>query len=97
MGIRHERGVGRNGVVGHIGEGAPVIGIRADMDALPIQEANDVKYASQRPGVMHACGHDAHTAILLGVAQILNANIERPAGEVRLLFQPCEEGLRLPR
>ena len=92
MGISHERGVGRNGVVGHIGEGTPVIGIRADMDALPIQEANDVSYASQRPGVMHACGHDAHTAILLGVAQILNANSERPAGEVRLLFQPCEEG-----
>ena len=92
MGIPHERPVGRNGVVGHIGQGAPVIGIRADMDALPIQEANDVDYASQRPGVMHACGHDAHTAILLGVAQILQQNTERPPGEVRLLFQPCEEG-----
>ncbi len=92
MGIAHERGIGRNGIVGHIGDGAPIIGIRADMDALPIQEANDVPYASQRPGVMHACGHDAHTAMLLGAAQILNTQDDRPPGEIRLLFQPCEEG-----
>lgn len=92
MGVAHERGIGRNGVVGYIGSGGPVVGIRADMDALPIQEANEVEYASQRPGLMHACGHDAHTAMLLGVARILQASDELPPGEIRLLFQPCEEG-----
>jgi amidohydrolase len=91
MGIEAQTGVGKTGVVARIGEGKPVVGIRADMDALPILEANDVPYKSQTPGVMHACGHDAHTAILLGVARILNEMPGRPAGEVRLLFQPCEE------
>ncbi len=91
MGIEVEVGVGKTGVVGRIGEGKPAIGIRADMDALPIQEENDVPYASQTPGVMHACGHDAHTAILLGVAKMLNEMPNRPAGEIRFLFQPCEE------
>lgn len=92
MGIEAEVGVGITGVVGHIGgDGGPRIGIRADMDALPIHEANDVPYASQTPGVMHACGHDAHTAILLGVAKMLNDMPDRPAGEIRLLFQPSEE------
>jgi amidohydrolase len=91
MGIEAQVGVGKTGVVARIGEGHPAIGIRADMDALPIQETNDVPYASQTPGVMHACGHDAHTAILLGVARILNEMKDRPAGEIRLLFQPSEE------
>ncbi len=91
MGIEVQAGVGKTGVVARIGEGHPAIGIRADMDALPIQEANDVPYASQTPGVMHACGHDAHTAILLGVAKILNNMENRPPGEIRLLFQPSEE------
>lgn len=91
MGIEAQTGVGKTGVVARLGEGKPVIGIRADMDALPIQEANDVPYASQIPGKMHACGHDAHTAILLGVARILNEMPDRPAGEIRLLFQPSEE------
>jgi amidohydrolase len=90
-GIRVETGVGITGVVGHLGEGPPVVGIRADMDALPLQEANDVPYASQNPGVMHACGHDAHTAILLGVARILTGMQDRPPGEIRFLFQPSEE------
>jgi amidohydrolase len=91
MGLEVETGVGKTGVVARIGEGRPAIGIRADMDALPISEANDVPYASQTPGVMHACGHDAHTAILLGVAKMLNELPDRPAGEIRLLFQPSEE------
>ncbi len=91
MGIEVETGVGKTGVVARIGEGRPAIGIRADMDALPIQEINNVPYASQTPGVMHACGHDAHTAILLGVATMLNEMKDRPAGEIRLLFQPAEE------
>src|SRR5688572_16701999 len=64
MGLEVETGVGKTGVVARIGEGRPAIGIRADMDALPIQEINETSYASQTPGVMHACGHDAHTAIL---------------------------------
>ncbi|MBI1297355.1 amidohydrolase [bacterium] len=91
MGIEAQMGVGKTGVVGFLGEGRPVIGIRADMDALPIEEANDVPYRSQNPGVMHACGHDAHTAILMGVAKLLSEMPDRPAGQVRFLFQPSEE------
>ncbi|MCS7070814.1 MAG: amidohydrolase, partial [Anaerolinea sp.] len=91
LGLEVQTGVARTGVVGVLGEGRPVIAIRADMDALPLQELNDVPYASQTAGVMHACGHDAHTAILLGVARILSAMPDRPAGEIRFLFQPCEE------
>ncbi|NDJ51979.1 MAG: amidohydrolase [Chloroflexi bacterium] len=92
MGIEAQTGVGITGVVGRIGDDeGPVVAIRADMDALPIVEANDVPYRSQTDGVMHACGHDAHTAILLGVARILNDMPDRPAGQVRLLFQPSEE------
>ncbi len=91
MGLEVTTGVGKTGVVATLGEGKPVIGIRADMDALPILEANAVDYASQTEGVMHACGHDSHTAILLGVAQMLSTMPDRPAGEVRFFFQPCEE------
>jgi amidohydrolase len=92
MGIEVQPGVGITGVVARIGDGnGPVIGIRADMDALPIDEANDVPYKSQIPGVMHACGHDAHTAILLGVARMLTETPNLPSGEIRLLFQPSEE------
>lgn len=91
MGLEVMTGVGKTGVVASIGEGTPVIGIRADMDALPILEANDAAYVSQNKGVMHACGHDSHTAILLGVARMLSGMPDRPAGEIRLFFQPCEE------
>src|SRR6185369_12864497 len=91
LGLEVETGVGKTGVVARIGEGRPAIGIRADMDALPIQEINQVPYASQTPNVMHAGGHDAHTAILLGVAHMLTEMKDRPAGEIRLLFQPSEE------
>ena len=89
LGLRVRTKVGKTGVVGYLGEGKPVAALRADMDALPIQEANDVPYASQSPGVMHACGHDAHTAILLGVAMLLRE--EELPGQVRFLFQPAEE------
>jgi amidohydrolase len=93
--LRVETGVGKTGVVGHLGSGSPCVALRADMDALPLQEANAVPYASQVPGVMHACGHDAHTAILLGVATLLaQVNRESPLpGEVRFLFQPSEEAV----
>jgi amidohydrolase len=76
-------------VVADLGQGRPIVAIRADMDALPLQEANDVPYASQVPGVMHACGHDAHTAIAMGVATLLAR--ETFPGTVRFLFQPAEE------
>ncbi|MBC7891475.1 MAG: amidohydrolase [Sphingobacteriaceae bacterium] len=71
--------------------GKKVVGLRADMDALPITEANDVPYRSQNPGVMHACGHDAHTASLLGVARILTQLKDEFEGTVKLVFQPAEE------
>ena len=89
LGCIVRRGVGRTGVVAELGEGKPVIALRADMDALPILEANPVSYASQIPGVMHACGHDSHTAMLLGTATLLAK--EKFPGRVRLLFQPSEE------
>lgn len=91
FGVEVQTGVAKTGVVGYLGEGGPIIGIRADMDALPIIEANDVPYKSQNPGIMHACGHDAHTAMLLGVAKLLSEMPDRPAGQIRFLFQPSEE------
>jgi amidohydrolase len=94
MGIDVETEVAKTGVVGHIrGADGPIIGLRADMDALPIQEINGTDFDSTRPGIMHACGHDAHTAILLGAATILKALADegRLPGSIRLLFQPSEE------
>jgi amidohydrolase len=93
-GIKIRTGVGKTGVVGEIGTGnGPTIAIRADMDALPILEKNEVDYASTNSGVMHACGHDAHTAILLGVAHLLKDSFAagQLRGTVRFLFQPSEE------
>lgn len=92
-GISVRRNVGGNGVVGTLkgGKPGPTIGLRADMDALPIQEENDVPYKSQVPGVMHACGHDAHTAVLLGVAKILSRHRDLLKGNVVFIFQPAEE------
>jgi amidohydrolase len=89
LGCRVRTGVGKTGVVGEIGQGNPIVGIRADMDALPIMEANRVPYASENPGFMHACGHDAHTAMALGAAAVLVK--ERFPGTVRFLHQPAEE------
>ncbi|MFK7802084.1 MAG: M20 family metallopeptidase [Anaerolineae bacterium] len=93
LGIEAETGVGKTGVVGHIEGSGPVVGLRADMDALPIQEENGSDFDSQVAGIMHACGHDAHTAILMGAATILKgfADEGRLPGSVRLLFQPSEE------
>ncbi|WP_297072894.1 M20 family metallopeptidase [Thermococcus sp.] len=80
------------GIIADIGEGEKTIALRADMDALPIQEENDVPYRSRVPGKMHACGHDAHTAMLLGAGKIIAEHIEEFNGRVRLIFQPAEEG-----
>ena len=94
LGIEVHRGIGGTGVVGVLREGnGPVsLGLRADMDALPILEANDVPYKSTRPGVMHACGHDGHTTMLLGAARYL-AETRNFNGTVNFIFQPAEEGL----
>ena len=88
-------GIGRTGVVGIIhgrpGGNGPAIGLRADMDALPINEITGLPWASRTPGKMHACGHDGHTAMLLGIAQLLMERKDEFSGTVKLLFQPCEE------
>jgi amidohydrolase len=89
LGCRVRTGVGKTGLVAELGDGRPRIAIRADMDALPILEANDVPYASENPGVMHACGHDAHTAMVLGVAALLAR--EKFTGSMRFFIQPSEE------
>ena len=89
LGYRVRTGIGKTGVIGELGVGQPTVAIRADMDALPLQEANEVPYASKVPDVMHACGHDAHTAIALGVATLLAQ--ETFPGTIRFLFQPAEE------
>ena len=93
LNIPHETNVAGYGVVATVGSPSAkyAIGIRADIDALPIQEENDVPYASKVPGVMHACGHDVHTAILLGAAQILKSMEAELPGAVKLFFQPAEE------
>ena len=84
-------GLGRTGIVGTLSRGAgPAIGLRADMDALPIREATGLPYASTTPGVMHACGHDGHVAMLLGAARHLAARDDL-AGTVHVIFQPAEE------
>jgi amidohydrolase len=90
MGLDVRTGVAGTGVIGRLGGGSPVIALRADMDALPVEENTGLPFASGTPGVMHACGHDAHVACLLGAAKLL---CETPPerGQVRFTFQPSEE------
>lgn len=97
-GINHQTGIAKTGIIAQI-EGtkpsanAPNLAIRADMDALPILEENSVPYQSQHHGIMHACGHDGHTAILLGTAYYLAHHRDNFSGTIKLIFQPAEEGL----
>lgn len=95
LGIPFRAGLAKTGVVaqinGDLGDG-PCVLLRADMDALPIEERSGVAFASEVPGVMHACGHDAHTAMLLGAAQLLLDRKSTFKGTVKLMFQPAEEG-----
>jgi len=94
LGLEVTKGVGKTGVVGYL-EGSrpgPTILLRFDMDALPISEETGAEYASTNPGVMHACGHDGHTAIGLTVAKMLHARRDHLAGSIKFCFQPSEEG-----
>jgi len=93
-GIHVEEAVGKTGVVGELlgqGTDSRLLAIRADMDALPINERTNLEFASRQPGVMHACGHDVHTAVGLGTAMVLSQMGEALPGNVRFLFQPAEE------
>jgi amidohydrolase len=95
LGYRVYTGIAKTGVIGLL-QGprpGPTVMLRFDMDALPIQEENEVVYASQTPGVMHACGHDGHVTIGLGTATLLQRHRETLAGTVKLVFQPAEEGM----
>jgi amidohydrolase len=94
LGLEVQTGVAKTGVVAILEGDAdgPTVLYRADMDALPIKEENAVDYASQTPGVMHACGHDGHMAVALGVAKLMAQNREHIAGRIKFVFQPGEEG-----
>jgi amidohydrolase len=94
FGIEPQEGIAVTGLMAEIrgkNPGKKTIALRADMDALPIHEANNVPYKSKNPGIMHACGHDVHTSSLLGTAKILNAVKDKFEGTIRLIFQPGEE------
>ncbi|MBU0529284.1 amidohydrolase [bacterium] len=93
-GIDVRTGIGKTGVIGdlHGKNEGKTIALRADMDALPVQEINDVVYKSKNDGVMHACAHDGHIAMLLGAAKILSQQKSKLNGNVRFIFQPAEEG-----
>src|SRR6476661_9262611 len=92
-GLEVTRGLGKTGLVGTLREGNSLkaIGLRADMDCLPMDERNDFEHRSQNPGRMHACGHDGHTAMLLGAAKVLSEKRDFE-GAVHFIFQPAEEG-----
>jgi len=93
-GIEHQTNIAQTGIVAVIKSHnkGKVLAIRADMDALPVQEENQVSYCSKHDGIMHACGHDGHTAIALGIAHYLAHNREKWHGTVKIIFQPAEEG-----
>ncbi|MBQ4133689.1 MAG: M20/M25/M40 family metallo-hydrolase, partial [Desulfovibrionaceae bacterium] len=93
-----QTGIAKTGIIADLqfGRPGPCLMIRADMDGLPIEEATGLPYASEHPGCMHACGHDGHTAMVLGAAKIMSALAASPlgqelAGSIRFLFQPAEE------
>tara|TARA_B100001079_G_scaffold254654_1_gene249602 strand:+ start:131 stop:1321 length:1191 start_codon:yes stop_codon:yes gene_type:complete len=91
--IPYKKDIAITGVVGTIGNGdGPCIALRADMDALPIHEETDIDFKSEIDGKMHACGHDCHTAMLLGAARVLKENEDKINGTIKLIFQPAEEG-----
>ena len=102
LGLEVETGIAHTGVVGILkgDQAGKVVALRADMDALPVTERNDLPFRStvsteflgEKTGVMHACGHDTHTAILMGVAEILSKNKDKIKGTVKFIFQPAEEG-----
>lgn len=94
LGLEVQSGVAGTGVVGLLrgNRPGPTVAIRADMDALPVQELNTFPYRSLNPGVMHACGHDVHTSIALGTAMVLSKMKDRIRGNVKFIFQPAEEG-----
>ena len=93
LGIRYQAGIAETGVVATLGpETGPCVAVRADMDALPIREEADVPFKSQHADKMHACGHDCHTAMLLGAARLLKEHEQTLRGPVKLIFQPAEEG-----
>ena len=94
FGLEVERNIGKTGIVGTLKGELPgkTIAFRADMDALPIQETSDVPYKSVNDGIMHACGHDAHTAMLLGAAEVLSDYRSEIKGIIKFIFQPAEEG-----
>ena len=96
LGLEVTEHVGKSGVVALLKGGKPgkVLAMRADMDALPIQEATGLPYASETPGIMHACGHDGHTAMLMAAASILTKHKEDIHGTIKFIFQPAEEGGR---
>ena len=93
IGLDAQRGRENNGVVSNLnlGKGKKTLMLRADMDALPIQEETNFEFKSKNPGVMHACGHDVHTSILLGVSKVLNEIKDEINGNVKFVFQPAEE------
>lgn len=98
LGLEVSTGIAKTGIVAllegdNLAEDAPTVLLRFDMDALPIQEESDADYRSQNPGVMHACGHDGHTAIGMGVAQVLSRQRAALRGRVKLVFQPAEEAM----
>ncbi len=96
LAVPYQKEVGKTGVVARVSSAkpGPVVAFRADMDALPIKEANDISYKSQHPGMMHACGHDGHVTIALGIIRLLHEKNwkQNGAGEILFFFQPAEEG-----